>query len=96
MTSAVPATAVPPWRVDREAECVHSAPHGGPCAHPPELGFESAGAIPVPLAWPDRLLAADLGLDDADRDDLKAEGWKVMELGAKLVKVVCPVFCGVG
>jgi ATP-dependent helicase YprA (DUF1998 family) len=56
----------------------------------PELGFESAGGIPIPLAWPDRLLAADLGLDDADRGDLKAEGWKVVEPGAKLVQAAMP------
>ena len=56
----------------------------------PELGFESAGGIPIPLAWPDRLLAADLGLDDADRDDLKAEGWKVVEPGTKLVQAAMP------
>jgi hypothetical protein len=56
----------------------------------PELGFESAGGVPIPLAWPDRLLAADLGLDDADRGDLKAEGWKVVEPGAKLVQAALP------
>ena len=46
------------------------------CARP-ELGAESAGGIPIPVSWPDRLLAADLGLQEEDERDLKAEGWTV-------------------
>ena len=44
----------------------------------PEVGFESAGGVPIAIAWPDRLVAADLGLEDADKIDLKAEGWTVV------------------
>ena len=29
----------------------------------PEVGFESAGGIPISIAWPDRTIAADSGLD---------------------------------
>jgi hypothetical protein len=46
----------------------------------PEIGFESAGGTPISIAWPDRLLALDIGLDEEDRRDLKSEGWKVLSL----------------
>lgn len=43
----------------------------------PEIGFESAGGVPISIAWPDRLIAADVGFEPEDLLDLKAEGWKV-------------------
>ena len=52
----------------------------------PEQGTESAGGIPIPLAWPDRLLAADLGLEAEDILELKSEGWTVLSPGLALVK----------
>jgi hypothetical protein len=54
----------------------------------PELGYESAGGIPISLAWPDRLIACEFGLETADRAELEAEGWTVLsleELSAQLV-----------
>jgi hypothetical protein len=54
----------------------------------PELGFESAGGIPISIAWPDRLIACEFGLETADRAELEAEGWTVLsleELSAQLV-----------
>lgn len=44
----------------------------------PDLGFESAGGVPISIAWPDRLVAADVGLEPADRDELGSEGWTVL------------------
>lgn len=52
----------------------------------PELGAESAGGIPIPVSWPDRLLAADLGLQEEDKRDLKAEGWTVTSPGPELFR----------
>ena len=52
----------------------------------PELGAESAGGIPIPVSWPDRLLTADLGLAEEAKRDLKAEGWTVMSPGPQLSK----------
>ena len=46
----------------------------------PEVGFESAGGIPISVAWPDRTIAADNGLNSHDRADLEAEGWTVLPL----------------
>lgn len=54
----------------------------------PELGFESAGGIPISIAWPDRLIACEFGLETADRAELEAEGWTVLsleELSAQLL-----------
>jgi hypothetical protein len=54
----------------------------------PELGFESAGGIPISIAWPDRLIACGFGLETTDRAELEAEGWTVLsleELSAQLV-----------
>ncbi|GJF12537.1 DEAD/DEAH box helicase [Mycolicibacterium cyprinidarum] len=53
----------------------------------PELGFESAGGIPVSIAWPDQLIAAEYGLTTEDRAELKAEGWTVLPL-AELAAVL--------
>ncbi|MFM8856973.1 MAG: Zn-binding domain-containing protein [Actinomycetota bacterium] len=50
----------------------------------PELGFESAGGTPISIAWPDRLVALDIGLEEEDRRDLKSEGWKVLPLAELL------------
>lgn len=50
----------------------------------PELGFESEGGIPIALAWPERLIAVDYGLEVADREDLEAEGWRVLPLAELL------------
>ena len=44
----------------------------------PEVGFESAGGVPISIAWPDRLIAADVGFEPEDLLELKAEGWKVL------------------
>lgn len=46
----------------------------------PELGYESAGGIPISIAWPDRLIACAFGLESADCAQLEAEGWKVLSL----------------
>lgn len=54
----------------------------------PELGFESSGGIPISIAWPDRLIACEFGLETADRAELEAEGWTVLpldKLSAQLV-----------
>ena len=56
----------------------------------PELGFESAGGIPVSLSWPDRFVAVDHGLEATDREELEAEGWLVLPL-AELVRSGSPV-----
>lgn len=53
----------------------------------PELGFESAGGVPLSIAWPDRFITADLGLEPEDRLDLEAEGWRVLPR-ADLLKVL--------
>ncbi|MDP7701397.1 DEAD/DEAH box helicase [Mycobacterium sp. TY815] len=53
----------------------------------PEVGIESGGGTPISIAWPDRLLALDIGLEDDDRRDLKAEGWTVLTL-EKLLKTL--------
>ena len=50
----------------------------------PELGFESAGGVPISIAWPDRFIAADFGFDVQERFDLEAEGWKVLPLNELL------------
>lgn len=44
----------------------------------PEVGFESAGGVPISIAWPDRLIAADVAFEPEDLVELKAEGWKVL------------------
>jgi hypothetical protein len=44
----------------------------------PEVGFESAGGVPISIAWPDRLIAADIGFEPEDLLELRAEGWKVL------------------
>jgi hypothetical protein len=44
----------------------------------PEVGFESAGGVPISIAWPDRLIAADVGFEPEDLLELKAEGWTVL------------------
>ena len=46
----------------------------------PELGFESAGGVPISIAWPERLIAADSGLELEDRSELEGEGWTVMQV----------------
>jgi ATP-dependent helicase YprA (DUF1998 family) len=43
----------------------------------PELGFESAGGIPISISWPEHLVAVNFALDDQDREDLVSEGWSV-------------------
>lgn len=50
----------------------------------PELGFESAGGIPIGLAWPDHFVAVDYDLEPTDREDLESEGWRVLPLGELL------------
>ena len=46
----------------------------------PEIGFESAGGIPISFAWADRLIALDYGFEDQDRLELQGEGWKVLAI----------------
>ncbi|MBX7432551.1 DEAD/DEAH box helicase [Mycobacterium sp. Y57] len=65
-----------------EREMLVALADGG--AARPELGFESAGGIPISLAWPDRFVAADHGLEAADRTELEAEGWTVLPLAGLL------------
>ena len=46
----------------------------------PVLGFEGPEGIPVDIAWPQaRLAIAVDGMPEADRDDLQAAGWTVLE-----------------
>ena len=46
----------------------------------PVLGFEGPEGIPVDIAWPQaRLAIAVDGMPEADRDDLRAAGWTVLE-----------------
>ena len=46
----------------------------------PVLGFEGPEGIPVDIAWPQaRLAIAVDGMPAADRDDLRAAGWTVLE-----------------
>jgi ATP-dependent helicase YprA (DUF1998 family) len=51
----------------------------------PELGTESEGGIPVPIGWPARRIAADVALASVDRNDLQAEGWRVLPPGPALI-----------
>jgi ATP-dependent helicase YprA (DUF1998 family) len=54
----------------------------------PELGVESAGGIPISIAWPDRLIACEFGLEAADRAELEAEGWTVLSLEESCAQLV--------
>lgn len=45
----------------------------------PEVGFETSDGIPVPVAWADQRIAADVNLSDEDRIDLALAGWLVIE-----------------
>ena len=46
----------------------------------PVLGFEGPEGIPVDIAWPrSRLAIAVDGMPEADRDDLRAAGWTVLD-----------------
>jgi ATP-dependent helicase YprA (DUF1998 family) len=63
----------------------HLAAIGAPA---PEVGFESSGGLPIPLCWPDKLLVADIGLDDDAAPELRSEGWKVVPPGAALDRVL--------
>jgi hypothetical protein len=89
---AVPDSLPPDWvqayrsAVGSEREMVLALAEAGVVR--PELGFESAGGIPISIAWPDRLIACEFGLETADRAELAAEGWTVLsleELSAQLV-----------
>ena len=46
--------------------------------------MESAAGIPIPISWPDLLVAVDFGLDEEDVAELMAEGWRVYPIGTKL------------
>jgi ATP-dependent helicase YprA (DUF1998 family) len=89
---AVPDSLPPDWvpafrsAVGSEREMVLALAEAGVMR--PELGFESAGGIPISIAWPDRLIACEFGLEAADRAELEGEGWSVLsleELSAQLV-----------
>lgn len=57
----------------------------------PELGFESAGGIPISISWPERLVASEFGLQTEDRAELQSEGWTVLsfeELQGHFAKAV--------
>ncbi|MGO4442191.1 DUF1998 domain-containing protein [Mycobacterium sp. 2YAF39] len=64
--AAVPDSLPPDWvpayrsAVGSERDMVLALAEAGVIR--PELGFESAGGIPISVAWPDRLIAASLGL----------------------------------
>nr|WP_090276594.1 DEAD/DEAH box helicase [Mycolicibacterium komanii]CRL70026.1 DEAD/DEAH box helicase [Mycolicibacterium komanii] len=77
---SVPMDWVPVYRsaVGSEREMVLALAEAGVVR--PELGFESAGGIPISIAWPDRLIACEFGLEAADRAELEAEGWRVLTL----------------
>lgn len=47
----------------------------------PEVGYESAGGVPIAICWPERLAALDFDLDQADREDLSREGWVLIPIG---------------
>lgn len=85
---SLPAEWVPAYRsaVGSEREMVLTLAEAGVVR--PELGFESAGGIPISIAWPDRFIACEFGLETADRAELEAEGWTVLsqeELAGELV-----------
>ena len=50
----------------------------------PALGVESAAGIPIPISWPDLLVAVVFGLDEDDVRDLEVEGWTVLPEGPEL------------
>ncbi|MBU8833321.1 DEAD/DEAH box helicase [Mycolicibacterium goodii] len=72
----------------QERQIIQTLAYAG--AARPELGFEAANGVPIPIAWPDRLVAADYGLEATDRTDLVAEGWTVLSMDA-LVQRSSPV-----
>lgn len=51
----------------------------------PDLGLELGDGIPVSLVWPDHQLAAASGLTDDDIADLRASGWRVVDLDASAI-----------
>ncbi len=59
---------------------------GAPCCSR-KVGFESAGGIAISIAWPDRTIAADIGLESRDRFDLEAEEWTVLALAELVVQL---------
>ena len=52
----------------------------------PQVGFETSDGIPVPVAWTDRRIAADVNLSDDDRVDLASAGWLVIEASIDAVR----------
>ena len=52
----------------------------------PQVGFETADGIPVPVAWVDQRIAADVNLSDEDRVDLISTGWLIIEASADAVR----------
>jgi hypothetical protein len=52
----------------------------------PEIGFETSDGIPVPIAWPQHKIVANVNLSSLDRDDLTAAGWKLVEPSAITIR----------
>ncbi|TFB76849.1 DEAD/DEAH box helicase [Cryobacterium glaciale] len=52
----------------------------------PQVGFETEDGIPVPVAWIDQRIAADVNLSDEDRADLTSSGWLVIEASIDAVQ----------
>ncbi|HEY7813536.1 MAG TPA: helicase-related protein, partial [Nakamurella sp.] len=58
----------------------------------PVLGFEGPEGIPVDIAWPrSRLAIAVDGMPEADRDDLRAAGWTVLDPADTVIEQVLDV-----
>ena len=52
----------------------------------PEIGFETSDGIPVPIAWPQHKIVANVNLSSLDRDDLTAAGWNLVEPSAITIR----------
>ena len=45
----------------------------------PTLGHETKEGLPIDISWPEHLVAVDLDLNDEDRDELRQEGWTLVD-----------------
>jgi hypothetical protein len=88
----------PAWtRIVREARIgverdVLRALAAAPGVVVPVLGFEGPEGIPVDIAWPrSRLAIAVDGMPEADRDDLRAAGWTVLDPADTVIEQVLDV-----
>jgi ATP-dependent helicase YprA (DUF1998 family) len=45
----------------------------------PRLGHETGSGLPLDISWPEHHVAVDIGLADQDRDELRQDGWTLVE-----------------